>query len=381
MFVSVHTIKGAEPLTSVADIKTGAPHFQIPKMGYQPALDGLRSIAIGLVLLQHTGLWIFEGGRNGVIVFFVLSGFLITKLLIEEWGRTSRISIRSFYVRRTIRIMPAPFLMILIMFLLRDQFTPDPQQQEYFVKELLFAGLYITNLRPLWGGVPDFVERTYMAHTWSLAVEEHFYLVWPVGFRLIRLPKKSPMNAIWGLLTFALVITVVRQILVAVAPDVVAFSLFSFDGFAIGAALAFAMHFGVAQSVLRFLSHSWIFWVGLGILVADMMLGEWLHKLDYYYFTYTGLAAAIMIGSLMLNQRSWGHSLMALPLVVYIGKLSYSLYLWHVPVQAYFSTSRFPDMSIIELAVIEWPLTFIVAMASYHLVELPLVGLRRRFSK
>lgn len=357
------------------------PQLGLPKLGYQPSLDGLRAGAIGLVLLEHSGLEIFDGGRNGVIVFFVLSGFLISKLLIEEWGRTSTIDIKSFYVRRTIRIMPAPLVMIGIMYLLRGQYFGPGEEQAYFVKELIFAGLYITNLRPLWGGVPDYVQTTYLSHTWSLSVEEHFYLVWPWLFQSLRLPARSADNAIRGLLWFAFIIAIVRQLLVVVFEDLVSFSLFSFDGFAIGAALAFALHAGAGQRLLAVLAREWVFWAALGTMALDLFIGSWSHGYSYVYFSYIGIASAAMIGHLVLNREGSGHRLLTLAPVVYIGQISYSLYLWHVPIQAFFSRNRYPDWPVVQILIIEWTLTLVVSMASYHLLERPLVALRKRFSR
>ena len=87
-------------------------------MGYRTALDGLRALAIGLVLAEHTGLEVFDGGNSGVVIFFVLSGFLITKLMLEEWGRTGGLDVSAFYGRRLVRIMPAPLVLAVVMFLL-----------------------------------------------------------------------------------------------------------------------------------------------------------------------------------------------------------------------------------------------------------------------
>lgn len=351
----------------------------IPKLGYQPALDGLRAIAIGLVLAEHTGLWIFDGGRNGVIVFFVLSGFLITKLMIEEWDRSGGLDIRSFYARRTIRIMPAPLVMLALMYLLRGQYTPEGPVRDYFLVELALAGLYLTNLRPLWGGVPPGIDRLYLAHTWSLAVEEHFYLVWPWLVRWLRLPARPPRSVIRGLLVFAGVVTVARAVAVAVVPDLVSFSLFSFDAFAIGGALAFALHHRIGVGVLGRLMSPRVFWLGVGVVAVDLLVGEWSHDIAYAYYTYIGLASAVMIGHLALNRDSLGHRLLSLAPVVYAGKLSYSVYLWHVPIQNFVTSERYPDWSLWQLLAVEWAVTILVSLASYHVIELPLVALRKRF--
>jgi peptidoglycan/LPS O-acetylase OafA/YrhL len=350
-------------------------------LGHRPALDGLRAVAIGLVLLEHTGLSIFDGGNNGVIVFFVLSGFLITKLLIEEWDRTGTVSIKNFYGRRTVRIMPAPFVMILVLLALSWWIVDDPRQHNYFLFELLLAATYITNLRPiLFGGIPLYVERTYLAHMWSLSVEEHFYLIWPWGMRKLRLAERPVQQAVRFLIGFALAVTVLRAAWVILGvPDLVSISIFMFDGFAMGAALAFALHHGAYPRFEAFVRQSRVATVGFAILAVDLVSRGITGGIDYAYVTYCSLATVAIIGYTFLAEDGWYTRILSFPVMTYIGKLSYSIYLWHVPIMAYFSKERFPEMSVIELALIEWPLTLLVSMGSYHIIEKRFMRLRKRF--
>ena len=118
-------------------------------LGYRPGLDGVRAVAIGLVLLNHTGLSIFLGGGNGVIVFFVLSGFLITKLMLEEWDRSGTISVGGFYGRRAVRILPAPTVMLVVLLAASWAITETPSEHSYLLKEILLSATYLTNMKPL----------------------------------------------------------------------------------------------------------------------------------------------------------------------------------------------------------------------------------------
>ena len=364
-------------------------------MGYRPALDGLRTIAIGLVLAEHTGLEIFDGGNSGVIVFFALSGFLITKLMLEEWAVTDTLNVKAFYGRRTVRIMPAPLVMITLVFLASWHIFPDAEARRYLWFELVLAGLYIYSLRPilfgdggLFGAQLQPTTETYMAHTWSLAVEEHFYLVWPWLLRGLKLPLRDPLLVMRWLFGFAAIVAVSRYLIDNyVDPDIISISLFTFDGFALGAGLAFAVHYGLLGRVRQWLRRDAVVVLAFLVLAADLFLRkQWEGEGDpatapygYWYITYCALASVVIISHLYDRPRSiWGE-LLSLPPIVFLGKLSYSLYLWHVPVQVYISRDRFPDWSLVQIIVVEQVLTFGAAYASYKLIEMQATRLRKRF--
>lgn len=360
-------------------------------MGYRPALDGLRAVAIGLVLLEHTGLELFDGGNSGVIVFFALSGFLITKLMIEEWDKTGGLNIKAFYGRRAVRIMPAPIVMVLVVFALSWHLAPDADQRRYLWFELVMVLLYLYSLRPIlfgnggWFGAERGPETTtYMAHTWSLAVEEHFYLVWPWLLRWMKLPSLRPERVINGLLWFTIAVTVSRFVIDRFAdPDVVSISLFSFDGFALGAALAFAIHHDLWPRARRILQLRWLP-IAAGVILAIDLVGrnqvEGGAMFPYWYITYCSVASVVLIGCLYDGgDRGLVGAVLSWGPVVWIGKLSYSLYLWHVPVQVYVNAERFPEWSTARIIVVEQVVTFAAVLASYYLVEMPARRLRRFF--
>lgn len=372
-----------------------SPVPALTRMGYRPALDGLRTVAIGLVLAEHTGLEIFDGGNSGVIVFFALSGFLITKLMLEEWTATDTLDVKAFYGRRTVRIMPAPLVMVTLVFLLSWHIMPDPDARRYLWFELVLTALYIYSLRPilfgdggLFGARLEAGTETYMAHTWSLAIEEHFYLIWPWLLRGLKLPNRNAMVVIRWLVGFAITVAVARFVADRfIDPDLVSISLFTFDGFALGAALAFAIHHGLLDKVRSVLRTDWIA-VGAGVvLLADLVIRNQFDGIGdpadapygYWYITYCALASTALIGHLYDRPDSVWSRLLSLPPVVFIGKLSYSLYLWHVPVQVYISRDRFPEWSLLQIIIVEQVLTFGIAYVSYRLIEMQAAKLRRRF--
>jgi len=150
-----------------------------PRFSYQPSLDGLRAIAIVLVMLLHaqamaSGAWpYFLGGYTGVDIFFVLSGFLITSLLVQEWRDTGRISLRKFYIRRALRLLPALCVLLLVLGVGVKLFG---LYLHVTLATLLAALFYVAN----WALAFDTLDMGALHHTWSLSVEEQFYILWPL---------------------------------------------------------------------------------------------------------------------------------------------------------------------------------------------------------
>ena len=149
------------------------------------SLDGIRGIAIGLVLLFHGAIPGFRGGWIGVDIFFVLSGFLITTVLLQEYDRNGSISFAEFYKRRSLRLAPALFLMSALFILYAAFAMPNFSAR---LQETLETLLYASN----WSQAFKFKTAKYVGHTWSLGIEEDFYLVWPAVLLalLFFLPKK-----------------------------------------------------------------------------------------------------------------------------------------------------------------------------------------------
>ena len=162
-------------------------------MGYQPSLDGLRALSVGVVLLYHAGFSWMQGGFFGVEVFFVVSGFLITSLLLDEHDRNDRISFGQFWKRRARRLFPALFAVLLVV-AVWAALAGTAEQQSQLRRDLVWSLFYVNNWGQILGDVPYFSgEPPLLRHLWSLAVEEQWYLVWPlllVGLMRIRLPRR-----------------------------------------------------------------------------------------------------------------------------------------------------------------------------------------------
>ena len=158
------------------------PDALAPRMGYQPSLDGLRALSVTAVLLYHAGFSWMHGGFFGVEVFFVVSGFLITSLLLEEHDRTGGISFRGFWLRRARRLFPA-LAAVLVAVTVWTALWGTAEQVGQVRRDVPWAVFYLGNWGQILGDVPYFAgEPPLLRHVWSLAVEEQWYLVWPLVF-------------------------------------------------------------------------------------------------------------------------------------------------------------------------------------------------------
>jgi peptidoglycan/LPS O-acetylase OafA/YrhL len=183
-------------------------HDDWTPIGYQPSLDGLRAVAVVAVILYHGGMPGMHGGFFGVEVFFVVSGYLITSLLLDERHAHGSVSLRQFWTRRARRLLPAVFTMLLVVSVWAAVWG-SAQQQAQLRRDLPWSLAYLANWGQILGGVPYFAQGDppLLRHLWSLAVEEQWYLVWPLLFvGLMALRRSHRVN---GWLLLALSATVI----------------------------------------------------------------------------------------------------------------------------------------------------------------------------
>jgi peptidoglycan/LPS O-acetylase OafA/YrhL len=372
-------------MPSQTELQPGAPGA-IPapggELGYRPALDGLRAVAISLVFLHHTAAflapslqrWFFPGGFLGVDVFFVLSGFLITTLLLERHDRERR-PIRTFYLRRALRLLPALIALLLANLLYA---IVEGRGVGDAVRSIAVVLPYVTN----WAELAGVHISQYLTHLWSLAIEEQFYLVWPLLlFTALRVwPSRSKL--IWLALSIAVLAAAWRAALfesgdpwlrIYIRTDARA------DSLAIGAALALMPRVWLARA-LSSRARSFAGSVALAmVLVAAAGLQPSAAVLYLGGFSVVAIATAVLIASVMQSESRLGRVLGTRPLVL-LGRLSYALYLWHFAIFQVVAEHTIGWSSAARIPV-AWALALIAAAASYRCIELPALALKRRLGR
>lgn len=312
------------------ELETADPHDgAVPwRLGHRPALDGLRAIALLAVLAGHAGTPGLPNIHNlGVEVFFVLSGFLITSLLVEEYLEHGRIALGSFYLRRVRRLAPALFAFIAIVVAASLVF-------DLFERREVMAGaesslLYVTNFvraRGTWLGPFE--------HLWSLAVEEHFYLLWPM--MLVAILGTGGRRRLRVALAIVIVGAVASALLrFALADNIlhtVNWTPCRASGLFVGCALAIVVH-GDQSGLLAVRQRVWTV-AGAASLAVIAVLGSTIFESvrgDLYALPLVDLATAILIVGLILAPGPLTAALSWRPLQR-TGRLSYAAYLWHYPV-------------------------------------------------
>lgn len=333
-------------------------------MNYRRDIDGLRALAILPVVLYHAGFSIFSGGFVGVDVFFVISGFLITSIIVNEI-KANRFSLINFYERRIRRIFPALFTVFATCTVIAALIFL-PQDFKDFSQSLAAATLFASNLLFFkeTGYFAGAAELKPLLHTWSLAVEEQFYIGFPILLLLIhKFTKNRYALILWPLTLLSLAAGIYlafnHQAAAFYLPIGRAWELF------IGGLLAL----GLVPSVKSKSVNTTLFSVGVAsILVSIFTFSEntvfpgyaaLLPCLGAALIIYSGREAVSAVACVLEN-----------PLAVYIGKISYSLYLWHWPLFAFYKYYYMQPADIISAGALI-AASFILAIISYHVIEQP----------
>lgn len=343
---------------------------------FRPDLEGLRGVAILLVLLCHAGIPGVESGFVGVDVFFVLSGFLITGLLITEHHRSGRIGLRTFYVRRARRILPAA-VVVQLSTLLAAQFILSPLDLPRITDDTLAAGLSIANIRFALEATDYFAAGTAspVLHFWSLAVEEQFYLVWP-ALLLLAAHLRRPGIGMAPLVIAILVGSFLLNLAITSSSGPWAYYSLPTRAWQLAAGGLLALAIPRLGSMPRSLA-AIVGWSGVGLLAAALVLiGP--------TTPYPGIAALLpTLGTLGIiasggRAASPGRLLLILPPLRWLGRISYSLYLWHWPIlvlgSAAFGQSASADESAGANLLLRVGLVFVAVVAatlSWRVVEEP----------
>ena len=378
-----------------------------PTVPYIPGLDGLRALAVIAVIVYHADSRWLGGGFLGVEVFFVISGYLITLLLVAERERTGSISLGNFWMRRARRLLPALWLLLTLLAVWCAIWERD--RLGMLRGDTLGGFFYGANWFQIWTGSSYTSSFAFapLRHLWSLAVEEQFYIVWPlvmwVLLRRVR-PRTSPVLAVWFVVCAAAVAVMTavihrtgpigslaetpeqymsflgRQVL---RTDFLYLGTFSrASGLFLGAALAMVWRpWALVRRGLR--GGNGVFdTLGVAALAAlgwmcwtfrDVVRGETQHAYDLLYrggFLMVGLASVVAIMAVTKPRSILGRYVLGNPVLVWVGTRSYGLYLYHWTIfQLYRKTAGTP-LTLREFAGL-MAVTVVVTEASYRLVELP----------
>lgn len=342
---------------------------EIFHLGYRPALDGLRGFAVLVVLAGHLHLPRAGHGALGVDIFFTLSGFLITALLTEEWLRTRHIQLKSFYLRRVLRLYPALLLMLLAV-------SPITPAREYILSSLAYVTNWVIALKIL----PLNLE---LGHTWTLSIEEQYYLLWPplLYFTLRRL---APRQAILIPLSLAALSFLQRILIWQASGDFWRYNAGTdahADGLLLGSALGLAAAAGLlpkAEKARPLLWPATLLATGatLWVTVVDPQPDGFIALVGILMVS---IATLLLIGSLVLYPSvAWTRLFEFKPLVK-VGVISYGLYLWQTPIIVLLNLEAL-GLSPTASGAVKTGLVFLVAFLSYRYLERPILRLKDRFA-
>lgn len=346
-------------------------------LGYLASLDGARGFMTIAVLIAHTRMALFEGAIVYMDVFFAMSGYLITSILLKDYRKHGRISLKKFYMRRVMRLYPALTAMVICFVVLSWFFATDFRER---LTEALVSWFYLMDY---WSPVSAFIgvgaEPHYTGHTWSLAVEEQFYLIWPLLLICLLRFSGVTVRTAMIILGLALVFWLWRIFLAANGATIMhlyrAFDTRA-DALLLGCALAVLLNAIDISAYPRFWKACAVSLLPIAVmtLIACLTLN---HHMRWYYYVsplFGAIPGVIAVLGLLHPERTFMHRLYEHPVPVFIGRICYGLYIWHFPIFAWVVTWAQPRYIVTFL--VGWPLTFAVATLSYYLLERPFMHAR-----
>jgi peptidoglycan/LPS O-acetylase OafA/YrhL len=346
-----------------------------PRLRYEPALDGLRAVAVLAVIGYHGKVGWLRGGFLGVDVFFVLSGYLITALLLAEHAETGRVSVRAFYARRARRLLPA-LLLLLLGAAAFSAFVAYSGDRGAIRADALASLLYVQNWHLVWAGTSyftAFAAPSPLRHLWSLAIEEQFYVVWPLTLlALLRLARGRRGFLVCALSAATLASAALMAGLYHSGSDP-SRAYYGTDTRAhellVGALLAVLFAHSSTSRTARPLRAAGL--VAVAVLVAFLGFATdssgWLYRGG---FLGVAMVTAVVVASVTRAPDSSLSRVLSWAPLRATGRISYGLYLWHWPVMLWLTPDR-TDRHGGALLGLRVAVTYAIATTSYVLIERP----------
>lgn len=344
------------------------------RLDHQPVLEGLRALAIVLVVSSHFGIPGMSAGFIGVDIFFVLSGYLITRLLLTERALSGKIDIPMFYARRFRRLLPALFTMIIVTGIAGWILLPTEELDGQLVSAIA-ATLWLSNMRFALADL-DYFDGTQdsdlFLHTWSLGVEEQFYLFWPLLIGLTLRNKPISARTLFVIFYCMIPIGIATSILVTRTDPQAAFYHMPLRAWQFSAG-AVSFHLSTTESALpRFLRKSYpnsIGLVGLAIIAISLFLIDKNSAYPGIWSTLPTLATTLLLCVCTNMNSGFTFQMLSNPLSQWIGNRSYSLYLWHWPIMLLGATILPPQNYLVKSSLIIASL--VASVFSFKFIETP----------
>lgn len=341
------------------------------------SLDGLRGVAVLLVLLAHAGAPFPKSGGVGVDIFFVISGFLITGILSREFVLTSRLSLWRFYARRVLRLGPALIItlgLVTVLSLLRDEDVP--------FGSFALALSYTAN----WAMALSDFDMKSLGHCWSLSIEEQYYLFWPVVILMLEKNATHAQVKCLLLLCASMLAALYRCAFIdRFTVERIYYGLDThLDGLIMGSSLYYlsvsfengGMKLPIQRLHALVLTPLSVF----GLIFVMATLGWWNPWMGKLGFFCCAIAASVIVLDITVNPLSQLHCVLASEPLVWIGRISYGLYLYHYPIFDFFDKTELQvgvDDAGLVVGISKFVATFVMAAVSYRLVEVRFLGLKK----
>ena len=344
--------------------------------GYVYGLDGLRLFAVLIVVIRHFEIVSILPGGFGVSIFFFISGFLISRLLLAEETRFNRpIALKPFYIRRFIRLLPPLFLMGVVCVPVLYLLYPDQFSLEQIVLSFVYLGNIVKFGAMAWGWNEGYPA---IEPLWSLAVEEHFYLLLPAALLLFRSRRSRVIAMVVAMIAPLVLRVVVYAVMAPPLADQLNyhFTLTRLDSIAAGVLLTLLLNYGWLRPPAAAVWGHLLVWGGAVLMLASMVHWSEAYEIAWKYSFQSVAIGVFFVGVVFMPNYGWLRQVLETKVISHLGKISYEMYLWHFPLLAIFVALLPTRGWAIAAALVG---TVVVSEVAYRLTTKRLRGLRTRF--